>query len=898
MFLLAAALLQIGAAAVPSAAPRPAYAQDVQTADLRDEDFLFFSVALDGVTLTETMTAYEASENPLLPLGELARLLDLDVEVMPPEGQATGRLGEAERPFTIDISAGLARVAGTNIPIPAGAAGASITDIYVRASLLEQILPLRIRVEPEFLQITLTATETLPIQARAQREARLNRLLDRAAGPAEPVLYVDTPYRIATPPAFDVAVETGHDSHTGLTTRRYDLRAAGDLLHAGFTAYLGSDETGDPSTARLRFERRAPEGGLLGPLDASHVAAGDVFTPLMPLGPSSAGGRGISLSAGRLGETSVFQHVTLRGELPLGYDAELYVNDVLRSGQRTPVDGRYEFVDVPLSRGVNVIRIVLYGPDGERTEQTRVINAGGGAVERGALALQFGAVQQDRPLFDLDSETASTASAAIGKLRIAGNVSYGLRDDLTLVAGGASYADAEGRRRTMATAGARGSAGGLALMGDLAADTQSGAAAVLGVAGEVLGASAALRHVEYRGGFVDETNRAVDLTRSMQRRSEANVNFDLRPIAGAGIPMALRGDRAEYSDGGVTWTGSVRGSAVVADTLVSAGLDYRSDARPDLETTRNVNGHLTASRYVAYAWRMRAALDYELAPDSALRSFAVTADRDLSETLAIRLGLGRTFGRDSDFSVQAGAFFRLNAADLVFSGDYTTRGDWRIGVRLAFGLLFNPVTRRPATVRPGAAGGGGALVHAFLDSNGDGRFDAGEDPVAGVALRGGERDVTTGPDGRALVTGLGDSGTGSLRASLETIDLFHVSSPPENIEFMPRPGALMLIPYPLAPAGEVYAQIWLDQGERGRTGLAAVRVRLVAEDGRAIEANTEFDGSAVFPDVTPGVYRLELDPDQARRLRMRLARPATVVVDGDGFAPDVSAEVVFDAPAR
>ena len=37
--------------------------------------------------------------------------------------------------------------------------------------------------------------------------------------------------------------------------------------------------------------------------------------------------------------------------LPLGYDVELYVNDILRSGQRTPVEGRYEFLQVPLVRG-------------------------------------------------------------------------------------------------------------------------------------------------------------------------------------------------------------------------------------------------------------------------------------------------------------------------------------------------------------------------------------------------------------------------------------------------------------------------------------------------------------------------------------------------------------------
>ena len=72
----------------------------------------------------------------------------------------------------------------------------------------------------------------------------------------------------------------------------------------------------------------------------------------------------------------MFGWIDLRGELPLGYDVERYVNDILRSGQSTPVQGRYEFRDVPLVRGVNVIRVVAYDPRGERSEEVKDQNGG------------------------------------------------------------------------------------------------------------------------------------------------------------------------------------------------------------------------------------------------------------------------------------------------------------------------------------------------------------------------------------------------------------------------------------------------------------------------------------------------------------------------------------------
>lgn len=70
--------------------------------------------------------------------------------------------------------------------------------------------------------------------------------------------------------------------------------------------------------------------------------------------------------------------VQIESELPIGDDVELYVNDVLQDAQPQAVNGQYEFVNTPLTQGINVVRIVTYGPRGQRREETRVINASGG----------------------------------------------------------------------------------------------------------------------------------------------------------------------------------------------------------------------------------------------------------------------------------------------------------------------------------------------------------------------------------------------------------------------------------------------------------------------------------------------------------------------------------------
>ncbi|MBA3678443.1 MAG: hypothetical protein H0W74_13755 [Sphingosinicella sp.] len=877
--------LSINAAEQPASAGR---------AQLREEDFLLFAVQLDGGTLTEGLSAYGATQDPLLPVGELSRLLDLNIDVSPSQGTIAGTIGESARSVTVDLALGLVRAGGKNLPLAPQDTAVTPTDIFIRASVLEKILPVKIIVDTETLEIKLVATEKLPVQSRIERQGRKGGV-NSDTGSTDPVLKIESPYLLFAPPAFDIALATGTDTRSPRFPRRYDVRVAGDLLYMGYQGYLGSDEAAKPSTARLMFERRSPQGNLLGPIGATYASAGDVFTPGMALGPRSVGGRGISFTTAKLGETSVFQRITLRGELPIGYDVELYVNDVLRSGQRSPVEGRYEFIDVPLVRGLNVIRLVTYGPRGERSEQSRVVNVGGGQLAKGEFNLDFGLVQQDQALFDLRSpEEKAVALAGEGKMRAVANMAYGVTNGFTLVGGAALYPGFEGERRAVAILGARGSLFGFAAQADAGRDSRGGRAVALGLAGQPFGISALGRHAEYAGGFIDETLRVFSAARPLSRHSELTLDVSLPPIGGKIIPLSFRAERDGYDDGGTTWLALARASATIADTLISTGLDFQRETIPATGTTNRLTGNFAASKFVDYKWQLRGVVDYDILPDKALRAAAFTASRQVSDRLGIQFGAGKTFGKEKDLSLQAGAFFRLPFADLAFTGDYATaKKDWRVGVRLAFGLAFDPGIRNYRATRPGAASGGSAAFHAFIDSDGDGQYDRGESGVPKLTVEGGESKITTNAKGRAFIPGLGNSISHQLRVGTDDIDNFYISSPPSNVEFASRPGHTIEIPYPLAAVAEVVARVRLNQDGKD-IGLAAVRVRLVRDGSAPIEGTTEFDGSVIFGNVRPGTYRFEIEPEQAAQLRMRLKQPIEVAVTPDE-SQNINAEVVFGA---
>jgi hypothetical protein len=185
--------------------------------------------------------------------------------------------------------------------------------------------------------------------------------------------------------------------------------------------------------------------------------------------------------------------------------------------------------------------------------------------------------------------------------------------------------------------------------------------------------------------------------------------------------------------------------------------------------------------------------------------------------------------------------------------------------------------------------------HAFIDKNGNGHWDPGEPGIAKVEVNGGSfAKGATGPDGRVLITGLGPGPTARLTVNLDKLDNLSMKSPPLTIQVFPRAGAVIPVEFPMQETGEVMVRLLLRRPDGSRVGISAVHARLVSADGKIFEAQSEFDGSTSFQDLTPGAYHLELDPDQAKRLRMHLTAPLTVTIKGDAFTPDATAEVTFD----
>ncbi|MDX9998081.1 MAG: hypothetical protein RBS50_08980 [Phenylobacterium sp.] len=902
ILLLGLGLLIAPAAARADAAPiatRPALAVAGQAQPFTEDDLLLLEVSAGGRLLAEALPAYAAPAGVYLPLGELARLLEIAVAVDPNRARAEGWVLSEERRFRLDLLAAEAEAAGRGWSLAPEDAVLAQGEIWVRPDRLADWLPLKLKADVRSLTLAIEALEPLPFQARLEREARRQRLELGGRSAARAETFVPTPYVAFSPPAVDVTVSAAREAENMRT--RYDLRLAGDLAWAGLQAFVTGDGNGGLTQARVLLERKDPERRMALVPGISRVSLGDTYTPSLPLGPRSAGGRGLSLTTEDFQEIGAFDQIDLRGDLERDWEVELYVDDVLRGSRKEEGAGEYAFEDVPLMVGLNVIRLVFYGPQGERREEVRRLHVAGDAVRQGEWLVRFGAVDEgasviafhDDPQGEgdhlLDVGDRPRRLAGPRGLRAVGHLAYGVAPGASLSAGLASFHDLVGRTHTQAGVGAGASVLGFAAQANLAADDGGGTAASLGVAGRIGRVALVARHAEFSGGFLDEGGGYMRVLEPSRRSSTLSVDTTLK-LGRRPLPVGLRVSRDEFAGGDAHLLATGRASTSLGRFLLSGAVRYEREDKAARGDGR-VSGLITASGLIDDHWRVRATAAWD---QDAVAT--VSLDRRWGEANALRLGLSHRWGDHAATMLQASHVWRLRNLDLsLFGGWSGADGETRIGVQLATALVFDGERYRRAP--PGAAAGGAMRVHAFLDADGDGRWRPGEAPAAGLGVRGGRRVAETDAEGRALITGLGDGARAAVQIDASAVEDPYVTTPPPRLVFVPRPGRVAEAAFPLQQTGEVVIEVALHQDGEPPRPLSAVRLQVVDAAGAvAAEGRTAFDGALVVGGLRPGDYRLRIDPEQAATLGLTLnAAPAIHIPREGGFVGEVAAAVRLGA---
>lgn len=847
-----------------------------------DEQLLILEVRLKRYILTDGMFGYIEGGGLLLPLGEFGRAVEFNIAVDTSNGRASGWYMDQGRLFALDILSGKVVIDGQEQDFNRGLVELHREDIFVDTRLLSQWFPVDVEFDLSNLLVRLKSRELLPIEQRVEREQRRGVALARKEKAEAEYEAVDAPYQWVDWPMINFSSTAGYTKTAagdGQVSGSYNLLASGDLMKMGSKLFISGDEERGVSLVRLEMARKDPDGQLLGMLGATEYGFGDIVTPAQDDIARSRLGRGAQISSFPLEQARDFDSINLVGELPLGWEVELYRNEILLDFRGSRADGRYEFDEVPLLFGLNVLTMKFFGPQGQYREETRRVLVGQGQAAPGELNYRLAVTQQDEYLIPVQDDTASTANSGLqGEVRAIAEAEYGLNKHLSVAGGASSIALPDGRHN-YGKLGMRFGWRNLYSRFDIIGDSMGGGAARAGAQLSMpLNLSLLLEHIELRDFVSEEYPEDTDPT---LRVSKLGFN-GVVPAGPLRVPFSITAEH-ETSESGATETElKNRLSTSISRVSLSNWLLWRR-SKGAISDTTNAEGALLVGGHL-YRTSLRGELQYGIEPEAQLTRGILSVERHFGPDTTGRVSAERTFTGEEVTSLSAALSHRFDIAALGLNGSWSDDGAASAFLSLSFAFGREPRTGDWGMYADAVADNGAVSARVFLDNDLDGEYGPGDTPVEGAMFDTGSGLMreTTDEEGVLLLTGLPAWRDVDVVIPPQGLEDPYWSPKSDGFTVKARPGKAAMVDFPVIVTGEVDGTVYARQGA-AVLEVAGVAMELVDEEGKTIaETRSAFDGFFLFEMVTPGRYTVRVSQEQLQRLGLVATDTKTVEILGDG----------------
>lgn len=815
---------------------------------------------VDDIVLSDAVAGYAGPGNgTLLPLGISSQLLGVAITVDSERGTAQGFVLNEKSSFRLDVAGGKVSVAGKPRRFDRELVRVYGDDIYVDSMLLGEWLPVAFDVELFALRVRIRPREPLPMQTRLDRERRIRHWRMRLAPTGAGYPPIATRYGLYDVPTVDQSVRLSLSE--AQVHGSYATYATGDLLYMESEAYFAGDDADPFDDWRLALRRRDAAGTIGGALRATELAVGHLFHPASGLlsTTSADAAPGVLLTNLPLYRAAEFDRHSFRGNLPPGWDVELYHNGALADYRQSRADGQYAFDDVPMLFGMNFFRLVFYGPQGQRREEEHRFLLGDSMTKPGRLEYRLAA-----------------SRAAADDSRASLLLSYGVSRHFTASAELAALPTPAGERR-FAKGGVRMFWSSLFAYGDYAFDDEGGSAYETGLQTRLGGVNLLASRTGVRGGYASEALHTIGdpvVTRDRLRLDTA-IPASILPR----LPVSAELERQQLASGTVRTTLQGRVSASYKGLSIS----NRISRTTVTGQTPQTEAGLQFSRYLRRVG-VRGEVLYGVAP-ARFTSANVTVERPIGFGYRLYGSVSRSF-LDSRHVFSIGVDKSSGSFAAGVETRFTADGDPLANVNLSAGIGRDPHLGSWMASAQGRAAFGALSVRVFLDRNRNDRFDAGDEPIEGVALTVNtvERAERTGPDGVAHLARL------SPHAPADVAVVSHTLEDPQwdpvigGVRVMPRPGKAASIDIAVVSTTEVEGTVTRLRGNgRKAEGAAAVTVELVNGAGKVVhQTRTSYDGYYVISKVRPGRYTVRTSggaPSSPRQIDVRPDQPLIAGVD-------------------
>ncbi len=832
-----------------------------QPTTLSDDFMLLCVVRLGGASLEGNLVTYTAPPGLFLPLGELSRNLELGITVDTAKRSGTGHVANPSQPFRLDMASASITVSGKSYRYDPALVVALPDDIYVESGLLAEWLSMRIEANRLDAAVDIRPFMPLPIQERMARSQRGSNTWGYGNYKDFGYPLLDTPYRLLAGPSIDLSLSS---SLTGegfgkITPQNssYYTRFTGDFLWMSGRLDLSGQIAAGKSiigitNGSVLLEREQPSGGMLVLLDARKVAIGDIQPEGLPLIGNSVGA-GLMVSNYPLNQSSFFDKLTLRGFLAKGWDVELYSNADLLDYRPSNPEESYAFVDIPLIYGLNELRLIFHGPQGEKRVESHIYNVGRNMIEPGSFNYQFTASNASlRSL--LTSPTGDPAPLLTWKS------TFGVSKLLTATNYLAS-ALIGGQRQNFAGAGFSG------YLRMIQLDLQMARNLATSRWARQASAQTRLGPINLSATLQDYDKEWHTTTGIISYMRKWDVRLDgLNPLfflTNSRFSMSLA--QTEYDELRTSK------SAIITSSQRTWGIDHRHTVTVERKNESGKESDaISGSSYASMTHRglaFRAEVDYRLLPERIINTVGATCNLHLPHDWMLVNTIAYT-PLNKAVSASMGINHTFRTVAMGITGNYATSGSWSVGIQLTTNISHDGQSSHWITDGTMSSQQAAISALAYLDSNHNREWDTGESTIkdAGFFINQQSHRTLTDSNGMAFLQGISPNTPTDIALSPGTLkDLLWVQAD-KGVRVVPRPGYAVQVKFPVWVTGEISGTVYRKK-EGVNSPASGISIEAINMEDKVIgKARSEYDGLYILGSLPIGKCIVRISPDQAAKL--------------------------------
>ena len=836
----------------------------------RDEDLRILQMQVGNYKLEDVLPTYQRKDYLLVPLGYMSEILDLAVEVDIGSGIAKGFVFNEDNTFYLDTSRGEVIIKGVTATYNQSLLYVLDDDIYVDGSLLSQWFDITINADLLASSITFKSKDQFPFILRMQREEKIAKTRARLGTDTPYYPYHYEPYDMWNVPFIDQTFESTNRYNNGTTnTLNSTTYMTADLLGMSSSLYLFASEDEVLNDSRFTIGKKDPENELLGFAKASEYWMGHIYEPrLKNITIPGDQEPGALISNFPLNQQAEYDRHRFIGNLLPGWEVELYRNDRLIGYQSVPIEGQYDFDDIPILFGRNYFRLVFYGPQGQVREQEEMFELGQSLTKKGEHYYRALASDNER------GGSRATAQYDVGlSNRISASfigASIPLNTSITTV-----------EQHNYVQAGLRGFWESIFATVDVIDDIDGGEAINFDLQTGFGGTSIKFNHTILNHFFSEEYQLSAQ---EFKDNTEIRIDTTIPPSFLPRIPFSLELKMSDFENG------NDRNQLINLLSLQTYGLSL-SNQLTYVQNSAAINlftGGFGISSYIE-GTGVRGTINYALQPIEEVTTVDLTVRPRLYNQFQFTYGLNHSLVADLT-QVSASASKSIGKYNLSLGARYDTDDVFSLDARFSIGIGREPRKKEWMPNALAIAGRGSVSARVFLDNNQDGLFNEGDEPIedVGFTLNGGYEKTKTDENGIAFITGVPEYRPVNLAINESTLGDPLWTAALDGMRIVPRPGQAMQLDFPIFTSGEIDGTAYLIRGDK-EIPAGRVKVEIVDKQGRVIRfVTTEYDGFYVISNIPLGEYTVRISPVQLNELNLQVeAEPLIVISAKDQFESGV-----------